>query len=300
MNQKEQAFVSLLTDLAYFRKDRFRFLSIPDKDGQRRLFLAVWKPGDRCARAAVSFAPYLARLDAGEDDFILARAALDAAENLTGEEKTRPCPPPEDPPDFEKIRPLLRVLAMPVKGHEDFLSQNIHLRELNLALVPYIRRTETEVAFFKNRARLEWGLSRDAFMLAAFGAMQTAAPVSAAPLGKAEETRSPADPDAEWNPGMPYWVKAGKPDDPYGAVGVFYPGVLETMAENLGGSLFVVPATVHRMLVLRAPDADDDRMADQKQDLTRFLKNANGNIPEQAVLSDRVYLYQPGYGIRPA
>ena len=291
MTAQEQEFLSLLAELAYFRRDKFRLLGAgADKDN--RFSLAAWKEGDKEPHPASPLAPYLSRLASGEDAFLLAGEALSAAETAQGKAVI---PPPEDEADFNRVVPFLRVLVMPVKGHEELLARHIHLRELDLALVPYIRRSETELNFFLTRARYEWHLSRDEFMRAAFRNMRKKFPVFIAPLGNAEA----APGSWMWDPEMMYWVKAGKPGEPYGAAGVFYPSVLETISERLDGNLYVLPTSVHRMLVGRAPDEDEYGAAEYRQYLRDFLWKANREIPERMVLSDRLYFYERGYGIRP-
>lgn len=71
-----------------------------------------------------------------------------------------------------------------------------------------------------------------------------------------------------------------------GAAAIVYPGVLQTIAENSGSNLFIVPSSINEVLI-----AKDDGTADPKS-LQYMLMEANMEmVPRKAVLSDQVYYY---------
>ncbi|MDE7298617.1 MAG: hypothetical protein K2N94_07280, partial [Lachnospiraceae bacterium] len=71
----------------------------------------------------------------------------------------------------------------------------------------------------------------------------------------------------------------------YGAAALLYPGVLQTLAENSGADLFLLPSSTHEMLVMKV----DGRKA---KELQRVVMEVNrSELKPEDILSNQVYCY---------
>ena len=74
----------------------------------------------------------------------------------------------------------------------------------------------------------------------------------------------------------------------YGASALFYPGLLEKVTEYLGGGFYILPSSVHEVILI--PEA-----AGEPDALRRMVREVNRcEVPEDMILSDNVYYYDPG------
>ena len=72
---------------------------------------------------------------------------------------------------------------------------------------------------------------------------------------------------------------------------MFYPGVLEKAALDLGGSFYVLPSSVHEVLAIPADPVLD------VSDLRELVVEANlMHVPKEEQLSDNVYYYDVSSG----
>ncbi len=72
----------------------------------------------------------------------------------------------------------------------------------------------------------------------------------------------------------------------YGACSVLYPGVLEQMAERIGGDFYLIPSSVHEFLLL---PREQER---GEEELKKTIAEVNRTeISPEEVLSDHLYLY---------
>ena len=71
-----------------------------------------------------------------------------------------------------------------------------------------------------------------------------------------------------------------------GAATVLYKGVLKTFADKIGNDLFILPSSVHEVILV--PYEDSMNVAE----LGAIVKAINlSEVPDEDVLSDHVYLY---------
>lgn len=72
-----------------------------------------------------------------------------------------------------------------------------------------------------------------------------------------------------------------------GAVCMFYPGVLRQFARRIGRDLYILPSSVHEVLLL--PDEGDR----EKEELLRMVTDINRNcVADCEILADSVYYYR--------
>lgn len=71
-----------------------------------------------------------------------------------------------------------------------------------------------------------------------------------------------------------------------GATIVLYPDLLKQLGERFGGNYYVIPSSVHEVLLLKASEGDD------VWHLNRLICEVNENqVAPEEILSDHVYLY---------
>lgn len=71
-----------------------------------------------------------------------------------------------------------------------------------------------------------------------------------------------------------------------GAGCILYEGVLENLAREYGGSFYILPSSVHEIIIV--PN-DGDKGPEELEEMVRQVNLCN--VPEEDILSDRVYLY---------
>lgn len=72
-----------------------------------------------------------------------------------------------------------------------------------------------------------------------------------------------------------------------GAVCMFYPGVLKQFAGRIGRNLYILPSSVHEVLLL--PDQGDRN----RQELLRMVTEINENcVADCEILADSIYYYR--------
>ena len=72
----------------------------------------------------------------------------------------------------------------------------------------------------------------------------------------------------------------------YGACSILYPGVLERMAERMGGDFYMIPSSVHEFLLMpREQERGDEELKEMIAEVNRT------EVSAEEVLSDHLYLY---------
>lgn len=74
----------------------------------------------------------------------------------------------------------------------------------------------------------------------------------------------------------------------WGAGALFYPGVIERLHELLDGDFYVLPSSVHELIIMRVEDQDPQQLAD-------LVRSANRSVvKENEVLADDLYICESG------
>lgn len=77
----------------------------------------------------------------------------------------------------------------------------------------------------------------------------------------------------------------------WGAGTLFYPGVMDKIRRLLGGDFYVLPSSVHELILVKAEDQDPQQLAE-------LVRSANRSVVEEnEVLSDDLYICESG-GLR--
>lgn len=72
----------------------------------------------------------------------------------------------------------------------------------------------------------------------------------------------------------------------YGAAVIFYPGVLEKAGEQLHSSFFILPSSIHEVILLKDEGEFD---ADELQEMVSSINSTE--VAEEDILTDSVYYY---------
>lgn len=76
-----------------------------------------------------------------------------------------------------------------------------------------------------------------------------------------------------------------------GAAAVLYEGVLETFAGQMGADLWILPSSIHEVLLM---PCDESRDVEGLKEMVRFINQEE--VPEEDILSNNVYRYSRGTG----
>lgn len=219
---------------------------------------------------------------------------------------------------FEKAKEKLTFKLVHAKKNEELLKSIPHKLFHNLALVFYY--TVQEAPFFGNAAILvhnshicQWGINMEVLFQTAFenapilfpSAIENMQDVMRNILmdGLKEDIMGIRDTgeglfDKEWteelaeqmmndleNTKMPMYVLTNK-QKMYGAACILYPGVLKEFAEKIQQDLYILPSSVHEVILVPA-DAEVDQEA-----LREIVTEINRTqVAEDEVLADSVYFY---------
>lgn len=78
----------------------------------------------------------------------------------------------------------------------------------------------------------------------------------------------------------------------YGASSILYPGLLKQLANEIGSSLYILPSSVHEVIIL------PDRHGEDEQQLKQMIADVNATqLEPEEVLSDSLYYFDLQEGI---
>ncbi len=189
--------------------------------------------------------------------------------------------------DYDRVKEHLEVQMIPVKGNEDQLVRLPHEVTGDIAMVYRIEMDQNQEM---NSSTL---MTND--MLKAYGITEEQLHADAmeyAPCNRPASFKSISDvlneltDDAFPEEGdSPFYV-ATVEDNEQGAGVIMYPGFLDMACEKLGGDLYILPSSVHEVLILQ--DTKDFNTAEFNEMIATI--NAAEVKPEER-LSDHAYHY---------
>lgn len=201
--------------------------------------------------------------------------------------ENRPAISVEDLTDYETVNPRLSILLIGQEGNEERLKQIPHHPMEDLALVYRIRIQENE---YGTATALITNAMLDQFGITPEQLHQDALEVAAAENPFAIKTMSEIF--AELTGGMfvpedtiPMYV-ASNESRINGAGVIAYPNFMETAAEHLNGSFYILPSSIHDVILLPENDAHSVK---ELQEMVQEI-NTSQVAPEER-LSDHVYHY---------
>jgi hypothetical protein len=196
--------------------------------------------------------------------------------------------------DYNQVKDHLFIRVSDAKENEDFLRMSPHKEVDGLAVSYHIAfegrqglEASTPVTF---QMKEMYGVTAEQLHADALESSQRLYPVKYASMAEVMQQMMGIEPDmaADMMPPMegPQLMVLTNTQGMHGAGALFYPDQLETIAQQMGTDFFVLPSSVHEVLIL--PD-DGSQDLDSLQFMVREI-NRTEVAPEDR-LSDFVYHY---------
>jgi len=85
-------------------------------------------------------------------------------------------------------------------------------------------------------------------------------------------------------------------DSFFGAAALFYPGMLEKLERLMGGSFYVLPSSVHEVLLLQVTEGDEQKLADIIKTANMTVTTSDVFLADDLFICERGRLRQVSYG----
>ena len=196
----------------------------------------------------------------------------------------------------DEIRKHLSIQLVNGEKNAARLKNCPHIRYLDLAILFFCRipiNGQTDGTFPVRYEHLKlWDLSEDELKELAFRNMIENYPIELLPIQDLLKQIMETDPELPdlfppnfFDRDTLFYVLSNT-SRRYGASAILYPGVLEQFARQINRSFYLIPSSIHEMLLL--PD-NDSYSAD---DLSQMLSDVNSTqLPETEILSYNIYHY---------
>lgn len=180
--------------------------------------------------------------------------------------------------DYEAVRNKIAMQLIPKKGNEEMLENMPHMVYEDMACVYRVDLGQGAHAVITNQMLEQYGITAAQLHEDAMDAAPKVRPVAYLKMGDV--------------------VGGGREDDLtivtneqriHGAASILYPDVLEQVAERVHGAFYILPSSIHEVIIV-----PDNGEADAGA-LVRMVREVNRTVLEPGdKLSDSVYRYEPG------
>lgn len=198
------------------------------------------------------------------------------------------------PDSYQKIRKYLFVKPLNKKAHSLELEDAVHKDVGDIACVVYMMLSNTNAYFcvkIKNQHLKQWKMTKEAVMEEALkNTCQMAPPLictndenkwggsfmenGAFCLSKSDKVMG---------------VRLSTNTKEYGAISVFYPGVLQRLAQLMGSDLYILFTSGNESTIY---SANESNLEDIKTELNEMvIEYRNGMVFEEKLLSEELYYY---------
>lgn len=186
---------------------------------------------------------------------------------------------------------LLRVRLINKSKNRDYLTNVPHIDACGLALIAEIRFGEYR-AVITDELLDEMGMSKEDLFETA---LDNSSAYDRATLFDLSEVFQSATGDCEnllesstAAPLPASLYVLSNEDSFFGAAALFYPGMLERLTILIGGAFYVLPSSIHEVLVLPVTGGDAQKLAD-------IIKTANRTVTDSDVfLADDLFVCEAG------
>lgn len=191
--------------------------------------------------------------------------------------------------NYKAIKPKLMMEIISQKGNEERLKRLPHHKIEDLALVYRLdmgdRAGNKMTSVITNRQLGTFGISAEQLHQDALMNAPVSHPASLRPIYEVLAAMMGKDPE-EISPDEPMMLVATTQDDFMGASVIQYPGFLEQAAERIGKDFFILPSSIHEVLLV-----PDDGILDFHE-LAEMVQSINeAQVTPAERLSDNVYHY---------
>lgn len=196
------------------------------------------------------------------------------------------------PEDWESVRKMIGMKVLGYERNPELLQRVPYIRYEDLAVVFIFVLKEAGitggVAVITSELSELWGISAEEL----FAQARQSAPVLLEPvvsnirnmIGDCPEEVEEIIDDPENAVDM--YILTNK-SQTYGASALFYPGLLEKITDYLGGGFYILPSSVHEVILIPEAAGEPDALRRMVQEVNRC------EVPEDMILSDNVYYYDP-------
>ena len=191
-------------------------------------------------------------------------------------------------PSFEEVADRIYLRLVNAERSRDFLETIPHTDYLDLAAVFYVkldlnRRYDAMILIHFEDLK-EWHISVDDLRNTALRNTVIGKKAELIPM---EELLGM--PGEEKEDGVPLIHVLTNSERLYGAAAVLYPNLLDSIAEKVGDSFYILPSSVHEMLILPGDIGYD---VSSLKELVTFVNTTEVQADE--VLSNHVYRFEKG------
>lgn len=197
--------------------------------------------------------------------------------------------------DYEKVKDRLFIRVSDSQANKDYLSNLPHKTVDGLAVTYHIALNGVEganaSAAITNQMMEGYGITREQLHADALANAKGMMParytsMAAMMMGLAAEAGFNQDLMEEAPPGVPMLMVLTNSQGLNGAAAMFYPGQLDHVSDGFHSDFFILPSSVHEVLIL-----PDDKATDYR-DLQMMVQQINATeVAPQDRLSDHVYHY---------
>lgn len=186
---------------------------------------------------------------------------------------------------FDEVKDKLVIQLIPVEGNTELLKGIPHRLVLNdkNAIIYRIVCSNTPEgicsALVKNEMFDRWGITADELYKTAIDSSLNILPPKFGTFG--EMTGMPFMDDV-----VPFYILSNE-NKINGAACIFYPDLLEWIADKLGDDLYIIPSSIHEVIIIPASQFDGNSA--DIIDMIKFV-NATEVAPEEK-LSDSLLFY---------
>ncbi len=194
--------------------------------------------------------------------------------------------------DFDKVEKKLSFKLMGINDNEEYLA-NIPFRRIeDLAMVPVcIVRNDSigEGLITINDSHLDmWGITYEELWKNLMKSAGKVTPVKTFGMGDFLGEDIINDPETLNN-----LIVVTNKGQNNGAGAILYPGVLEDISEKYGVNLYILPASIHEVIVV-----PEKGVPDEAEMLKAIVHEVNaGVLSREEFLSDNIYFYEKNTGI---
>lgn len=197
--------------------------------------------------------------------------------------------------DFANVKTRIYPRLVNYARNRSFLDEVPHRRFLDLAVIYYYEVSGESLGnatmILRNRNLECWKIPEEELYNIAMENVRRDKPTEIIPMGDIMEEMSGQPLPEEQETATSSWqmkVVTNK-ERLYGSVCLLEPEVFQTIAEKTGENLFILPSSIHEIIVV----ANNGFCS--KADLECIVKDVNETqMMEQEILSDHVYLYDKG------
>ncbi len=190
--------------------------------------------------------------------------------------------------EYEKIKSKLYVQLIGIERNEDLLSHGVYTQIEDMALVYGMQAEVWERGYmgylFTDDLMKKFGITKMQLHQDAMANVVQMWPVTFRRMEDVVEELSEQN-LLHPNPSGAKLYIVSNQLNMTGAAALFYPKMMERISQEIGGDYYILPSSVHEMIVL-----PDDDMLDPAQ-LQQMVQVVNSELDEEDVLTDQIYHY---------